>query len=64
MNNTSEILIIGAGIAGCASAYYLAKSGADVLVIDKDPIGTHASKYALGLLNPLTGSEIPGKTRK
>lgn len=64
MKNTSEILIIGAGIAGCASAYYLAKSGANVLVIDKDSIGTHASKYALGLLNPLTGSEIPGKNQE
>ena len=64
VTNSPEVLVIGAGIAGCASAYYLAKAGAKVLVIDKDNVGTHASKYALGLLNPLTGSENPGKNEK
>lgn len=35
--NTAEVVIIGGGIIGCATAYYLAKQGVtDVVVIEKD----------------------------
>lgn len=36
---TSEIIIIGAGVMGCAAAYYLAKEGRKVLVLEKVEIG-------------------------
>jgi sarcosine oxidase subunit beta len=40
----TEIAIIGGGIVGCAAAYYLAKKGFQVLVIEKDPaVGLQAS---------------------
>jgi len=40
----TEIAIIGGGIVGCAAAYYLAKKGLQVLVIEKDPaVGLQAS---------------------
>jgi len=36
-NNTAEVVIIGGGISGCATAYYLAKLGVtDVVVIERD----------------------------
>jgi sarcosine oxidase, subunit beta len=40
----TDIAIIGGGIVGCAGAYYLAKKGFEVLVIEKDPgVGLQAS---------------------
>ena len=32
MSNCAEVVIIGGGIIGCATAYYLAKQGASVIV--------------------------------
>ena len=44
MNYTSEIVIIGGGIIGCASAYYLAKKGCKVTVLEgSDYIGNGGS---------------------
>jgi glycine/D-amino acid oxidase-like deaminating enzyme len=55
----SEVIIIGAGIVGCAAAYYLACEGARVTIVERDSVGSHASGYALGGLNPLSGIGIP-----
>ncbi len=35
MKNSAEVIIIGGGIIGCATAYYLAKSGCSVIVLEK-----------------------------
>lgn len=35
MTNSSEVLIIGGGIIGCATAYYLTKQGCSVTVLEK-----------------------------
>ena len=36
-NNTAEVVIVGGGIIGCATAYYLAKLGVtDIVVVEKD----------------------------
>lgn len=34
MKNTAEIVIVGGGIIGCATAYYLAKKGCSVIVLE------------------------------
>lgn len=34
--NNAEVIIIGSGVIGCATAYYLARKGVSVLVLDKD----------------------------
>ncbi|MGB7054558.1 MAG: FAD-dependent oxidoreductase, partial [bacterium] len=36
MNNTSDVIIIGGGIIGCATGYYLAKKGFKVNLLEKD----------------------------
>lgn len=44
MKNTAEVVIVGAGIIGCSTAYYLAKRGVSVLVLEGDKsIGNGAS---------------------
>lgn len=36
MSRTADVIIIGSGVIGCATAYYLAKKGTSVIVLDKD----------------------------
>jgi glycine oxidase len=55
-----DVVIVGGGIAGMTSAYYLAKSGVRSVVIERDAIGSHASGFAYGGLSPLSGFGIPG----
>lgn len=40
---SSDVVVVGAGIVGCAVAYELANRGAKVVVVDPDPPGTHQS---------------------
>ncbi len=42
-SNVSEAVIIGGGIIGCATAYYLAKAGVSVTVLEKSQIGEGGS---------------------
>ena len=39
----ADVCIIGAGICGLSTGYYLAKNGLKVIIIDKDLIGNKAS---------------------
>src|SRR5437667_3035539 len=55
-----DVVIVGGGIVGMATAYYLAKGGVPSIVIERDAIGSHASGYAYGGLSPLGGFGIPG----
>jgi sarcosine oxidase, subunit beta len=44
-----DIIIIGAGSIGAPSAYYFAKAGLDVLVVDQLPsVGQASNKHAIG----------------
>jgi len=59
MNTFTHTLIIGAGIVGCSTAYYLAKFGVkDVLVIDKGPLFENdgSTSHAPGGINPLSNN--------
>ncbi len=43
-----DIVIVGGGIVGITTAYYLIESGINCVLIEKDPIGSHASGFAYG----------------
>lgn len=44
MNNTADVIIVGGGVIGCATAYYLAKAGTKVIVLEgSDHIGDGGS---------------------
>jgi len=53
LQRSTEVLIIGAGVIGCSIAYFLRKKGIDVLVLEKNHIGSQASSAAAGLLAPI-----------
>ncbi len=56
----ADVVIVGGGIIGLATAYYLGKRGRKALVIERDSVGSHASGFAYGALSPLGGDGIPG----
>ena len=43
-----DIIVVGAGIAGCSSAYFLKKKGLDVLVLDRSGIAASGGSSAAG----------------
>ncbi len=56
----ADVVIVGGGIAGVGTAYYLARAGVRSVVVEKDAVGSHASGFAYGGLSPLSGFGIPG----
>ena len=59
-SSSSDVVIIGGGIVGITTAYFLGKAGVKSLVIERDAVGSHASGFAYGGLSPLSGTGIPG----
>ena len=58
MKTTSaDVVIVGAGAIGCATAYFLSREGIKVVVVEKDSIGEHASGTATGILSPIVMDE-------
>lgn len=65
MKNSPDVVVIGSGVFGLATAWELAKDGRSVTVLDRAPVGTEASGWALGRLDPLLkGSGSTGETEK
>lgn len=50
MENRKEVIIIGGGVIGLASAHYLLEKGASVRIIERDEIGKGSSHGNCGLL--------------
>lgn len=55
----SDILIIGGGIIGVSTAYFLAREGASVTLIEKGDIAAGSSHANAGLLCPCHSHPIP-----
>jgi glycine oxidase len=49
---TSDIVVVGAGIVGCAVACELARRGASVQIVDDRPAGMGATQASAGVLAP------------
>ena len=60
MGEVAEVVIVGGGVVGCATAYLLAKDGVPATLVEREAIGSCASGFAAGLLDPLHGYGIPG----
>jgi glycine oxidase len=52
MARPSDIIVVGAGIVGCAVAHELVSRGASVEIIDERPVGMGATQASAGVLAP------------
>ncbi len=57
---TTDVVIIGGGVIGCAIAYFLRKQQVNVVLLERGEIGGQASGAAAGLLAPLGPLSGPG----
>lgn len=51
-----DVIIVGGGVMGCSVAYWLAKDGARVAVLERSVPGAEASSAAAGILGPTVES--------
>ncbi|MFQ5875348.1 MAG: NAD(P)/FAD-dependent oxidoreductase, partial [Dehalococcoidia bacterium] len=50
--DSADVVIIGGGVSGLSSAYFLAKAGVDVVVAEKGIVGWEASSRNGGSMSP------------
>ncbi len=55
-----RVLVIGAGVMGCATALSLASRGAEVIVLERSVPGAEASSAAAGILGAQVEAHAPG----
>ena len=58
--NTGDVVIIGGGIVGVSTAYFLGKAGVGSTIIERDSVGSHASGFAYGGVGAMGGIGNPG----
>jgi glycine oxidase len=56
----SDIIVVGAGVIGCAVAYELARRGASVELVDDRPVGMGATQASAGVLAPYIEAPAAG----
>ncbi|MDD9266817.1 glycine oxidase ThiO [Paenibacillus sp. GCM10023248] len=60
MQHTSSVIIVGGGVIGASIAYYLAKRGRSVTLLERGRLGTEASAAAAGMLGAQSEMEDTG----
>ena len=60
MPKSPDVVVIGAGVIGCSVAYYLAREGINVILLERESIGSGASAHATGSLSLLGAEFSPG----
>ena len=60
MVKSPDVVVIGAGVVGCSVAYYLAREGINVTLLEQESISSGASAHATGSLSLLGAEFSPG----
>ena len=60
----AKVVVIGGGIAGCSTAYHLAKNGWDTVLIERDVLTSGTTWHAAGMITQLGTSPQITKIRK
>src|SRR5258705_13832531 len=60
MPRRPEVIVVGAGVIGCAVAYELARRGASVQVVDDRAPGMGATQASAGILAPFIEAHAGG----
>ncbi len=55
---TSDVLVVGGGVIGCAVAWFLAREGVAVTLLERGEIAGQASGAAAGMLAPLAEADL------
>jgi glycine/D-amino acid oxidase-like deaminating enzyme len=59
-SSSADVVVVGAGIVGCALAAFLAEAGASVLLVERDEVGAAASGRNSGILqHPMDAALAP-----
>ncbi|MCL8207155.1 MAG: glycine oxidase ThiO [Actinomycetia bacterium] len=56
----TDVVVVGGGVVGLASAWALARQGLRVTVVEPGPLGGQSSQAAAGILGPLAESSADG----
>jgi len=48
---TTDVVVVGAGLTGCLTAYALAAAGAKVIVLEADRLGRGATAFSSGWIS-------------
>lgn len=57
-NTNTDVLVVGAGVSGAITAFYMAEEGYNVTVVDKNIVGFGSSSANVGILDVQLGTEI------
>src|SRR5688500_9415746 len=55
-----DVIVVGGGVVGCAVAFFLAREGLAVALLERDSLAAHASGAAAGMLAPICESDGTG----
>ncbi len=57
--SSPDVVIVGGGIIGCATAYELGRMGLSVVVVERGAVGREASGAAAGIISPPSSVDTP-----
>ena len=58
----ADIAIVGGGVVGCATAYYLSKEGAGVTLLERGELAGEATGAAAGILTPAESMPVSSRS--